>query len=405
MGSEMVTSIAERLKAGACKMCLASQVRRGVLFAVVLISIPYSASSDAPKVTIAPVGVQQNAGSVAFRLRGGPDPVSDPSSLPIIAPVPTSGNRYIVLADPVSVLDKGNVVQITLYVRANSTSSVPVYRYVFSEIPSGRFFDCKSTVALTIDDGTAAESAFVTLPLHTSDPTIDFVSSDDRSPAIPIDATSATSVDIMLTNKLSDMDIVVSDAAVALDHDEKWRSAQLYPVFDPGKPIHITPNHSQNFKVVVTPSFWKAVRNTVLPTTESQADDTLRLDLAYASDNGGIPRPFEITRSLRFVNWPGAFLAGLVGTVLGCLVIYFGGRAPTNLSLIRILLSRGSTAIILIAVGIFLVANGSKFILFTLNLDPRQLLAAFLVGGLAGVGLVDLVQFVRNLAKAPGGPP
>jgi hypothetical protein len=81
-------------------------------------------------------------------------------------------------------------------------------------------------------------------------------------------------------------------------------------------------------------------------------------------------------------------------------VFYFGGKPSADLSLGRILLSRCSSAVILIGVGIFLVVNGSKFVLFNLNLDPRQLLAAFLVGGFAGVGLVDLVTFVRRLGKA-----
>jgi hypothetical protein len=381
-------------------MGVTSQTGRFGLFAVLLASLAAPVWSDAPRVTLSPAGVQDNAGSVAFRLRGGPDPVTDVSSFPNVTPIPTSGNRYLIYVEPVLILDKSNIVLLTLYVRSSATSSSPGYRYIFSEIPSGRFFDCKSGVGLSVEDGTTTETAFVTLPLHTSDPSIDFVASDDRAPAIPIDATSVTSVDIGLTNKLPDMDVVVTNVAVAMDHDEKWSSAALSPPFDPANPIRISPNHSLNLKVVVTPSFWKSVNNTILPTTESQADDTLRLKLSYASDNAGIPRPFEVTRSLRFVNWPGAVLFGLIGALLGCVVFYFGGKPLADLSLGRILLSRCSSAVILIVIGVFLVANGSKFVLFNLNLDPRQLLAAFLVGGFAGVGLVDLVAFVRSLGKS-----
>ena len=381
------------------------QMGRVGVFAVMLASVAVPVWSDAPKVTVSSAGVQDNAGSVAFRLRGGPDPITDANSFPNVTPIPTSGNRYLIYVEPALILDKSNIVLITLYVRSSATSSSPAYRYIFSEIPSGRFFDCKSSVGLSVEDGTTTETAIATLPLHTSDPTIDFVASDDRAPAIPIDATSATSVDIGITNKLPDMDVVVTNVAITMDHDEKWQSAALSPLFDPSNPIRISPNHSLTLKVVVTPSFWKSVRNTVLPTAESQADDTLRLKLSYASDNAGISRPFEVTRSLRFVNWPGAILFGLIGALLGCVVFYFGGTPSADLSLRRILLSRCSSAVILIGVGIFLVSNGSKFVLSNLNLDPRQLLAAFLVGGFAGVGLVDLVTFVRSLGKsnAPGG--
>jgi len=370
------------------------QTGRVGFLAAMLASLALPVWSDAPKVTVSPAGIQDNAGSVAFRLRGGPDTVTDV----------TSGNGYLIYVEPALILDKSNIVLITLYVRSSATSSSPAYRYIFSEIPSGRFFDCKSSVGLSVQDGTTTETAIVTLPLHSSDPTIDFVASDDRAPAIPIDATSATSVDIGITNKLPDMDVVVTNVAVTMDHDEKWQSAAMSPLFDPSNPIRISPNHSLNLKVVVTPSFWKSVSNTVLPTAESQAEDTLRLKLSYASDNAGIPRPFEVTRSLRFVNWPGAVLFGLVGALLGSIVFYFGGKPSADLSLGRILLCRCSSAVILIGVGIFLVVNGSKFVLFNLNLDPRQLLAAFLVGGFAGVGLVDLVTFVRSLGKsnAPG---
>jgi hypothetical protein len=379
-------------------MRAALQTRRGLLFAVVLASLACPAWSDGPKVTLSPAGVQDNAGSVAFRLRAGPDTVAA-SSVPNVAPVQSSQNHYVIFVDPALTLDKTNIVLITLYLRSNLTNAGPSYRYIFSEIPSGRFLDCKSGVGLSIEDGTTTETAFVTLPLHTSDATIDFVETDDHAPAVPIDATSATSVDIGITNKLPDMDVLVTNLTAAVDHDEKWRSIALSPPFDPSNPIRIAPNHSQNFKVVVTPSFWKSVTNTVLPTTETQADDTLRLELSYASDNGGILRPFEVKRSLRFVNWPGAVLFGLIGAALGCVVIHFGTKS-SGPSLGRILLSRCSSSVILIAIGVFLVANGSKFVLLTLNLDPRQLLAAFLVGGFAGVGLVDLVAFVRGLGKA-----
>jgi len=376
------------------------QAGRVGFFVVMLASLAAPVWGDAPKLTLSPAGVQDNAGSVAFRLRGGPDPVTDVTSFPNVTPIPTSGNRYLIYVEPALILDKSNIVLITLYVRSSATSSNLGYRYIYSEIPSGRFFDCKSGVGLSVEDGTTTETAFVTLPLHTSDPTIDFVASDDRAPAIPIDATSATSVDIGITNKLPDMDVVVTNVAVAMDHDEKWRSAALSPPFDSSNPIRISPNRSLNIKVVVTPSFWKSVSDTILPTAESQADDTLRLKLSYASDNAGIPRPFEVTRSLRFVNWPGAVLFGLIGALLGWVVIYFGSKPSADIPLGRILLSRCSSAVILIGIGIFLVANGSKFVLFTLNLDPRQLMAAFLVGGFVGVGLVDVLAFVQSLGKS-----
>jgi hypothetical protein len=375
------------------------------LIAVVMFFIATPVFGDAPNVKISLVGVQQNAGSADFPLRGGPDPLPQGSSALAGAPIDTSGHRHTIYVDPAVTLDKSNILLFTLYVRS-AVASEPIYRYVFVEQPIGRFFDCKVPVLVTVTDNTGAETALVTLPLHSMDMTIDFISSDDRAPAQPIDATSATSVDIAITNKLSDLDVVLNSVSVSLDHDEKWsKPAILSPTFDPANPPRINPGHSIILKVIITPSFWKAVMNSVLPTTESQADDTLRLKLSYASDSGGISRPFEVTRSLRFVNWPGAVLFALVGAILGCVVVYFSGAPQKGNSLGRILLSRCSSAIILIGVGIFLVTSGSKFVLFTLNLDPRQLLAAFIVGGLSGVGLVDLVEFIRGLKKpaADGG--
>ena len=93
-------------------------------------------------------------------------------------------------------------------------------------------------------------------------------------------------------------------------------------------------------------------------------------------------------------------IGGLVGALLGCLAAFYGGPTQQGTKFGRTWLGRSASALILVALGVFLVANGSKFVLFTLNLDPRQLLAAFLIGGFAGVGAIDVISFVKDLGRS-----
>ncbi len=373
------------------------------LIFLTLVSLAPIATSASVQVAISPVGVQQNAGSVSFDLRGGPDGITDVNVLPNSPPLETGNHRFRVYLDPNISSDKNRVLFFNIYVQSISPdANDPIYRFTFAEYPTGRFLDCKADVPVHILNGQTDEGVVtIRLPVHSVEE-MDFLSANDGPPPVPVNSASTNFLEIPISNKLSDLDLLVTNVTLSTDDDQNWRAKpEVSTPVDFAHPLRIAANGTTMLKIELVPRFWRVLTNSVLPSSDVDGDDTLRLQIEYASDQGGIQRVLPSKRPLRFVNWEGAIIFGLIGALIGNVAVFFRAqnKKRTLTQFATMSLSGLATTLILELVGMFLVTNGSKFVLFNLNLDPRQLLPGFVVGVLAGIGIIDPIGFFQNLGK------
>jgi uncharacterized membrane protein YczE len=89
----------------------------------------------------------------------------------------------------------------------------------------------------------------------------------------------------------------------------------------------------------------------------------------------------------------------IAGVALGSLIPLLASKRGTMRTWGRATVTALVVAIILELVGIFLVANNSKFVLFGFNLDPWQTLPVLLLGianGLLGFEAAKKLKFIQD---------
>lgn len=288
-------------------------------------------------------------------------------------------------------------------VTVRSRQSGQVSRHKIKGIPSGSFEDQHVTVRLTISDGAGLSDAEdVSLPVASAPglepPSLVTVKARDALSSVSLAGDS----EILVTVKNASRHAVQLPAAALTaepDHPELWA---VPPAISSGPlPLTIEAQREATFRLVLKPSTWQAVQKSIVPSASANAHTAIRVRMAYANPLFQQRESVaETAVDLRFR--PSLISLGValaVGVGLGSLIPLLSRRSAigkwTRATAVALV-----AAIVLEAVGMFLVAFDSQFKVFGFDLDPWQTLPVVLLGisnGLLGLEAVKRLKFLQNV--------
>jgi len=265
--------------------------------------------------------------------------------------------------------------------------------------PQGKFIDGYQQVGFTISTpDLPPERKTIQAPIHSlaDNDLLEFV-----KPAAPmkVGISRAGQLQIPLRSLVNDFPLVIaSRPVIQASHGDYWSSWSAATL-----PSDVRLTRSGTLKIPMPPVNRMAVVMGTLTSLKPDAvHDSLGIDLSYRSALGGADRIKHIDVDVRFV--PSVFslvFALLLGSILGTaagqtLPGAWKGRNAALKTAARSLLYSALAE----AGALFLVAQGSKFVVFGAELDPLQVLSVFFIGLFTSGG-----KAIVQLTMKPGSEP
>jgi hypothetical protein len=286
-------------------------------------------------------------------------------------------------------------------VKARATGVVT--RHKFRALPSGSFDDQYAEVMLTVTAGALAGDTRIALPVASAPglepkPLVEIL----RARASPesLSLGGFTQVRLTVKNVTKGVPVLITSAVVIRpDTPDLWNG--IAASFNGTAPIPLAADASETLTVNLQPQTWRAIEASLVPTEADKPHTTLHVDVPYANPVfGNRPSSAELIVPLRFRPSILSLLTSLLaGVALGSLIPLLASKRGTVRAWGRATGTALVVAIILELVGIFLVANNSKFVLFGFNLDPWQTLPVVLLGianGLLGFEAAKKLKFIQD---------
>lgn len=201
-----------------------------------------------------------------------------------------------------------------------------------------------------------------------------------------------------LQNLSREMEVLIHGIAVRTADDSLWVSPPaVSPAVTPSAPLTVRPRGTPEIAVDVQPRFFEAVQRSFTPAR----GEALAIEVAFRNPyfDGA---ESQVSKQLR-VRFKPSLLALLTamtcGVLLGSLVRLLKMDAHKTRNFWRSTATAWVAALILALVGLFMVSNNSKFVLFSFELDPRETLPILLLGvgcGLLGFEAADKIGFTQK---------
>jgi len=288
-------------------------------------------------------------------------------------------------------------------VRARDTGTVT--RHKFRAYPSGSFDDQYADVKMTIRDGARVGSAQIALPVASApglEPKslLEVKRLQDRPE--PVSLGGQTRIRLTVKNATKRMLIVVpSEVVVRPETGDLW--AGTGAALRDSVPFSLPPDATETLTVDIQPVTSRAIEASFVPIDTDKAHTSLQIDVPYTNPVFGNRLGIaQVVVPLRFRPSILTLLGALVaGVMLGSLIPLLASKRGRVSTWGRATGTAVVVAIILELVGIFLVANNSKFVLFSFNLDPWQTLPVLLLGianGLLGFEAAKKLKFIQDKA-------
>jgi hypothetical protein len=202
-----------------------------------------------------------------------------------------------------------------------------------------------------------------------------------------LDLSEPGTIPISIEN-LSKMGVTVTGRIeTTFTHPEYWENPDSATIQD-GNDLHLAPGEKRTVYLHTQPKRFRALIATLktFKPTEPHADLTSKF--SYSSDVGGSIRSLSATHKVRFEpSIQSLALALLCGSLLGTLAGQFlpkmwkGWRMALNRTLRGLVFSTVAEVLALLLVGL-----GSRFVIFTFDLDPWQVLPVTVIGLLTSGG-------------------
>ena len=269
--------------------------------------------------------------------------------------------------------------------------------------PTGRYPDHWENVAFDVELDGRGDTGIVRLPVQAQQ------ADGDELVQVHPDAVHAISLHgqrhlwFELRNALTDTPLDVSLPPIVRADDDTLLSVWAA---DSTSTRRIDPGRTALVDVVVRPtSTLAAARASLRPSLPTTPHAQVTAEFRYVNPEvQGRDESLTAIGRVRFAPDPVVlFLTLVAGVLLGCLVTFLVPKlAPKRTGRWRafaIALALGS---VLELVGMFLVANDSRFVLFGFDLDPWQTLPTALVGigvGVMGLRAAELLPFVSSKAN------
>jgi hypothetical protein len=290
-------------------------------------------------------------------------------------------------------------------VTVKSVRTGQVSRHKFRAHPSGSFEDQRVQVRLTISETASPEvSDFddVALPVASA-PGLEpspLVTVQPRESLASVSLGGESEIQLVLRNPNKHVPVQVpTDIIVVSEASNLWQQEPV--VKTRGIPLTLPPNGSEIVRVTVQPRTWEAIQKSIVPSSSDKAHTSIHIKVPYTNaqfqQRDGIT---ELSLPVRFrPSIISLAVALIVGVALGSLVPLVARKTGSVERWSRATVAALVVALVLELVGIFLVANNSKFMVFNFDLDPWQTLPVLLLGifnGLLGLEAAKRLKFIQD---------
>jgi len=280
----------------------------------------------------------------------------------------------------------GGLFLLTFYLHKSATT--PWYICTIKAIPTGDFVDYMADVPFTIiGDGIDDHGDFRNLPIH---------SLGKRAIAEITTVTSPGVVDLGEVSGEGDLPIKITNvsnvseslgitiqgtAQVKYLRNDYWQLQPASLVGD-GKDIHLDAGESINTKISLRPRRLPALLATLHSLHADQPHTEILAVFVQNADHGGVSKSVPASLKIRFAPSLVSLLTTLLaGSLLGTCLAQIVPNAWKGWKGMTVKLGRGALySLAAWFAALLLVGLGSKFVLFTLDLDPWSILPS------AGIG-------------------
>jgi len=368
----------------------------GLLMISMISTIPAFASTANPELIVDSVNVGQE-GVVSFStLSLGSDTRSDfPEPRFQLGQTDDQAFRLYVDVDSIQQV-RFNAFTLTAYLTGAREAEGAAYKFQITGNPTGSFRDAPVRVPFHVKTGSGSIPGGITMPVYNAAKT-DLLVADKQSEPIYVSVSGSSAIRIRLSNVADSLPILVTDVAVSEDCPKCW--TQVSSTVNEKSPLIVDPGTSANLPFDLSPNSIPALLQGALVINRDAPHDTLSVTLTYHTVPGGADRRQTVPAKVRF--GPGLFglaLALCGGVALGLAARYvltdkFGKE---NERTVHAILSALVLALVAEFVGVMLTSYGeSKLVLFGLDIDPRQLLPAFILAILVSGGTA-VVSWVKE---------
>lgn len=316
----------------------------------------------------------------------------------------TLRHKYRVYADPRDIAP-GKFSTFFLYdIYAFDTAAQRWSKFEVKAIPRP-FVDTRQTVHFTLTRAQSNDEGSIDLPLHSFGGQL--INVPSPSSPLKVGVSSGGSVELQIQNLSPALAVTVSkEAQLRIQNSRLWDSKTGEIELNGGKDLSLSPGGSSSVTFSVIPNRMQALLATLTSLKPEQAHDHLSLQITYAAAEGGVGKSSgELNIPVRFEPSLLNLIAALViGSLLGMFASQF---LPGVWQGWRTLPKQAGRALLFSAVAeiiaMLLVGLGSRFVIFTFDLDPWQFLPVLVIGLLVSGGkkLLDVIGIGQGREAGP----
>jgi hypothetical protein len=267
------------------------------------------------------------------------------------------------------------------------------YKFVVTGSPIGSFLDVDDRITIHVLEGTQDSKGYLNLPLH-SGGQVDLLAMDIAAQPIEIKLGQEPSIKLTVRNKLENLKLVITNVNVEYSCLQCWDVTA-----EPFQIVNVDENGAATLAIKAKPRTLPALGASALALKSDEPHDKFILSATYHGSYGGQERKQQFAIPIRFAPsfWTLA-TALFIGAGLGFLAnIVLDATSRSSWSTV------GMTAVksvVLVAVveiiALTMAAYGTKVVLFTFDLDPRQFLPAVVIGVLVSGG-ASVIGFLKQV--------
>lgn len=266
-----------------------------------------------------------------------------------------------------------------------STGSLCYFRV--QAIPKDSFVDTFADVSFQVGETTNLENGTISMPLHNTSyhkPILQSISPDSL---YKVRLSGGTTLSLHLENVLPNLAVRLGSKVYAGPENRDYWSPDPSASLRLNGQTQLNPGQSldDGLELTLQPKSWRALGASIFPVGPKQAHETVHLRLDFSTP-GGVSGTFEIPVRIRFQpSFWGLLLSVLVGAGLGSLLGWVIPSAPASgaaYATYKKFIVAFAGSILVEILGMLLVLKDSEFRILGFQLDPYQLLPAFVVGAL-----------------------
>jgi hypothetical protein len=280
-----------------------------------------------------------------------------------------------------------NAFTFTAYLVHGQGAGAQAWRYQITGNPAGLFRDGPVRVSFHVKSGANTPAGSILMPVYNAAAT-NFIGVDKQTDLAYVSVSGTTPLQITLNNTADTLPIAVTDVSISSNCPQCW--TRLTSNVTDKNPLTIDPGGSTSLTLNLSPSTIPALLASADAIKSDVPHDTLTVTLTYHTVPGGTDRRQTTQTKVRF--GPGLYgltfaLCGGIALGLAARYLLTGKLGKDDERAVHAMLSALVLGVVAELVGITLTAYGnSKLVLFGMDIDPRQLLPAFVLAMLVSGG-------------------